>query len=71
MRIRWNLGEGQVLHSLFWVVVVVKLSLRLIQLSDLVGGVELGRCGGIRPSKAWMKAGHGSAEREGENAESF
>lgn len=68
MRIRWNLGEGRVLHSLFWVVVV---KLRLILLLDLAGGVELGRCGGIRQSKAWMKAGHGSAEREEENAESF
>lgn len=57
------------LHSLFWVVVVMKL--RLTLLLDLVGGVELGRCEGIRQSKAWMRAGHGSAEREGESAESF
>lgn len=69
MRIRWNLGEGRELDSLSWVVVVVE-NLRLTLLLDLEGGVELGRCGGIRQSKAWMKAGHGSAVREGENAES-
>lgn len=57
----WNLGEVRVLDNLVWVVV------KLIRLLDSAGVVELGRCGGIRQSMAWMKAGRGSAEHEGEN----
>jgi hypothetical protein len=69
-RIRWNLGEGRVLHSLFGVVARLVVPVRLILLSDLVGEVELGRCEGKRQNKAWMKEGRGSVEREVENVES-